>query len=71
MRGKLVWDTYTCVISKAGLAKEVVVHEGGLSKGVLLYCMCAHLIMHTIHVHELGIVCNCIQLSGILTYSSF
>ena len=40
MRGKLVWDTYAFVPSKAGLTKEVVFHEGGLSKEVLLYYCC-------------------------------
>ena len=37
MRGNLVWDVCTFVPSKAGLTKEVVFHEGGLSKEVLLY----------------------------------
>ena len=37
MRGNLVQDICTFVPSKAGLAKEVVFHKGGLSKEVLLY----------------------------------
>ena len=36
MRGNLVWDTIAFVPSKAGLTKEVVSHEGGHSKDVLL-----------------------------------
>ena len=38
MRGNSVWDICAFVLSKAGLTKEVVFHEGGgLSKEVLLY----------------------------------
>ena len=37
MRGNLVWDIGAFVPSKAGLTKEVVLHEGGFSKEVLLY----------------------------------
>ena len=37
MRGNLVWDIHAFVHSKAGLTKEVVFHEDGLSKEVLLY----------------------------------
>ena len=37
MRGNLVLDIYSFVPSKAGLTKEVVFHEGGLSKEVLMY----------------------------------
>ena len=37
MRGNLVWGICAFVPSKAGLTKEVVFHEGGLSKEVLLY----------------------------------
>ena len=33
MRGNLVWDIHAFVHSKAGLTKEVVFHEGGLSRG--------------------------------------
>ena len=37
MRGNLVWGTCVFLPSKGGLTKEVVFHEGGLSKEVLLY----------------------------------
>ena len=37
MRGNLIWGIYAFVTSKAGLTKEVVFHERGLSKEVLLY----------------------------------
>ena len=37
MRGNLVWDICAFVPSKAGLTKEVVFQEGGLSKEVLLH----------------------------------
>ena len=37
VRGNLVWDICAFVPSKAGLTKEVVFHEGGHSKEVLLY----------------------------------
>ena len=36
MRGNLVWDICALVPIKAGLTEEVVFHEGGLSKEVLL-----------------------------------
>ena len=36
VRGDLVWDICAFVPSKAGLAQEVVFHEGGLSKEALL-----------------------------------
>ena len=39
MRGNLVWDICVFVPCKAGLTKEVVFHEGGLSKEVLLYSL--------------------------------
>ena len=35
--GTLVWEICTFVPSTAGLTKEVVCHEGDLSKEVLLY----------------------------------
>ena len=35
--GELSMEHTTFIPSKAGLTKEVVFHEGGLSKGVLLY----------------------------------
>ena len=35
MRGTLAWDICAFVPSKAGLTKEEVFHEGGLSKEVL------------------------------------
>ena len=34
-----MWDIYAFVPSKAGLTKEVVSHEGGHSKEVLLHCI--------------------------------
>ena len=37
MRRNLVWDICAFVPSKAGLTKEVVFHEGGLSKEVQLH----------------------------------
>ena len=37
MRGHLVQDICAFVPGKAGLTKEVVFHEGGLPKEVLLY----------------------------------
>ena len=37
MRGNLVWGICVFVSSEAGLTKVVVFHEGGLSKGALLY----------------------------------
>ena len=37
MRRNLVWDICAFVPSEAGLTKEVVFHEDGLSKEVLLY----------------------------------
>ena len=37
MRLILTWATCTFVTSKAASTKGVVFHEGGLSKGVLMY----------------------------------
>ena len=38
MRGNLAWNILCVFVpSKAGLTREVVFHEGGLSKEVLLY----------------------------------
>ena len=39
MRGDLVCDIYAFVPSEAGLTKEVIFHECGLSSEVLLYKM--------------------------------
>ena len=55
MRGNLVWDIWAFVPSKAGLTKELVFHEGGLPKMVLLCIFCTNLSTystpHTYHMH--------------------
>ena len=56
----------TFVTSRAGLTKEVVFHEGGLSKGVLLYfhtscstvCMYVQCVrMYSVYVQYICTVC--------------
>ena len=49
MRENSVWDICAFVPSKAGLTKEVIFHEGGLSKEVLLYLHTA--MVHSVHSH--------------------